>query len=117
TALFGRAWCGWSCPQTVFMETLVRPLERLIEGSPAARRRLDKAPWTAGKVLRKGLKLLALLVVAGALGTTFTAYFLGRDGVVEAQLDPWSHPAGTFTFVFITAITFFDFAWFREQTC
>src|SRR5690606_4421649 len=46
TALFGRAWCGWSCPQTVFMETLVRPLERLIEGSPAARRRLDKAPWT-----------------------------------------------------------------------
>lgn len=117
TALFGRAWCGWSCPQTVFMETLIRPLERLIEGTPTQRRRLDAAPWTAGKVLRKGTKLVVLLLVSGALGTTFTAYFLGRDGVIEAQLDPWSHPAGTFTFVFLTAITFFDFAWFREQTC
>ncbi|MCA9705397.1 MAG: cytochrome c oxidase accessory protein CcoG [Myxococcales bacterium] len=117
TALFGRAWCGWSCPQTVFMETLVRPIERLVEGPPNQRRKLDRAPWTAGKVARKGLKLLLLLVVAGALGTTFTAYFLGRDGVLEAQLDPWAHPSGTFTFLFITALTFFDFAWFREQTC
>lgn len=117
TALFGRAWCGWSCPQTVFMETLIRPLERLVEGTPTEQRKRDAAPWTADKVLRKGLKLSILLVISGALGTTFTAYFLGRDGVIEAQLDPWSHPAGTFTFVFLTAITFFDFAWFREQTC
>lgn len=117
TALFGRAWCGWACPQTVFMETVIRPLERLVEGTPTQRRKLDKAPWTANKIVRKGLKLVVLLVVAGALGTTFTAYFLGRDGVLEAQMDPWAHPAGTFTFLFITAVTFFDFAWFREQTC
>lgn len=117
TALFGRAWCGWTCPQTVFMETLIRPIERLVEGTPTQQRKLAKAPWTANKIIRRGTKYALLLAVAGALGTTFTAYFLGRDGVIEAQLDPWAHPAGTFTFVFLTAITFFDFAWFREQTC
>jgi cytochrome c oxidase accessory protein FixG len=117
TALFGRAWCGWACPQTVFMETLVRPIERLVEGTPTQRRKRDAGPWTASKVVRKAIKLGLLLAVAGALGTTFTAYFLGRDGVLEAQLHPLSHPAGTLTFVLITAVTFFDFAWFREQTC
>ncbi|MCA9652110.1 MAG: cytochrome c oxidase accessory protein CcoG [Myxococcales bacterium] len=117
TALFGRAWCGWACPQTVFMETVIRPIERLVEGTPTQRRKLDKGPWNANKIVRKGIKLLLLLVISGALGTTFTAYFLGRDGVLEAQLHPSAHPAGTFTFLFLTAITFFDFAWFREQTC
>lgn len=117
TALFGRAWCGWACPQTVFLETIIRPIERLIEGSAHQQRRLDQAPWTASKVARKGLKAVAFLIVAGAIGTTFTAYFLGRQGVLEAQADPFAHPAGTITFLFITAITFFDFIWFREQTC
>lgn len=117
TALFGRAWCGWACPQTVFLESLVRPIERLIEGSPHRQRRLKRAPWTASKISKKGLKLVAFLGVAGAIGTTFTAYFLGRSGVLEAQADPFAHPAGTFTFLSITAIVFFDFAWFREQTC
>lgn len=117
TALFGRAWCGWSCPQTVFLESLIRPVERLIEGDAAARRKLDEGPWTFNKIVRKGLKYGFYLVFAGSVGTTFTAYFLGRDGVIEAQLNPLSHPAGTFTFAFITGLLLFDFAWFREQTC
>lgn len=117
TALFGRAWCGWACPQTVFLESIIRPIERLVEGSPSKRRKLDESPWNANKIVRKGLKHGAFLAVCGAIGTTFVAYFLGRDGVMEAQADPLSHPVGTFTFVFITGITFFDFAWFREQTC
>ena len=117
TALFGRAWCGWTCPQTVFLESVIRPIERLIEGSPAKQRKLDRAPWTANKIFRKGLKYAAFLVVCGAIGTTFVAYFLGREGVMEAQADPLSHPVGTFVFVFITGLTLFDFAWFREQTC
>jgi cytochrome c oxidase accessory protein FixG len=117
TALFGRVWCGWACPQTVFLESLVRPIERWIEGSAQQRRKLDAAPWSLGKLARKAAKYAAYLAIAGAIGTTFTAYFLGRDGTLQAQLDPLSHPAGTFTFVFITALLMFDFAWFREQVC
>ncbi|MBK6918164.1 MAG: cytochrome c oxidase accessory protein CcoG [Deltaproteobacteria bacterium] len=117
TALFGRVWCGWACPQTVFVESLVRPIERLLEGNAHQRQKLDAAPWTAGKIARKLTKYAAYLVIAGGIGTTFTAYFLGRDGTFEAQLHPSSHPAGTFTFLFITGLLLFDFAYFREQVC
>lgn len=117
TALYGRAWCGWSCPQTVFLESLVRPIERLIEGDWIARKKLDAAPWTAGKIARKSTKYLAYLTIAAGAGTTFTAYFLGRDGIIHAQLDPLSHPAGTATFLAITGLLLFDFAYFREQVC
>lgn len=117
TALYGRAWCGWSCPQTVFLESLIRPIERLIEGDWIARRKLDAAPWTGTKIAKKLTKYAFYLVVAGGVGTTFTAYFLGRDGILHAQLDPLSHPAGTATFLFITGLLLFDFAYFREQVC
>ncbi len=117
TALYGRAWCGWSCPQTVFLESLIRPVERLIEGDWIARRKLDEAPWTAKKLAKKLTKYAFYLVVAGGAGTTFAAYFLGREGILHAQLDPLSHPAGTATFLFITGLLLFDFAYFREQVC
>ncbi len=117
TAIFGRAWCGWSCPQTVFMETLIRPIEKLFEGSTGKRRKLDKAPWTVGKALRKMGKWAAYMAVAGAISTTFLAYFMGRDGILEAQFNPASSPMGTTFFVVLTGLLFFDFAYFREQTC
>ena len=117
TALFGRAWCGWACPQTVFLESVIRPIERLIDGPPSKQRKLDQAPWTAQKLARRLAKWAAFAVVAGAVGTTFVAYFLGRQGVWEAQTDPMAHPAGTAIFLGISAVMLFDYVWFREQTC
>ncbi|MEZ4432560.1 MAG: cytochrome c oxidase accessory protein CcoG [bacterium] len=117
TALLGRVWCGWACPQTVFLEGIIRPIEQLIEGPPSQRKALDRAPWTASKLGKKALKLTAFLVVAGAIATTVVAYFIGADGVLEAQADPFSHPVATAFFVAVTGLLMFDFAWFREQTC
>ena len=117
TALLGRVWCGYACPQTVFLEGIIRPIEQLIEGPPSKRKALDRAPWSLQKLGKKALKYAAFLVVAGAIATTLVAYFIGRHGVLEAQGDPLSHPVATSFFVVITAILMFDFAWFREQTC
>lgn len=117
TALFGRAWCGWTCPQTVFLESLIRPIERLIDGPVSKQKKLAAAPWTFGKIWRRLLKNALFVGVAGAIATTFVAYFLGREGIVEAQLDPLAHPFGTGVFLFLTAALSFDFVWFREQTC
>lgn len=117
TALFGRAWCGWTCPQTVFLESVIRPVERLIEGNVMQRRRLDREPWSGRKIFKKGLKWAVFAVICGAIGTTVVAYFLGRHGIFEAQADPFSHPTGTAVFIAVSAFCFFDFAWFREQIC
>lgn len=117
TALLGRVWCGWACPQTVFLEGIIRPIEELIEGKPSQRKKLDAAPWTLGKIHKKGLKLTAFAVVAGGIATTSVAYFIGREGILEAQADPFSHPTATLFFLGISAALMFDFTWFREQTC
>ncbi len=117
TALFGRAWCGWSCPQTVFLESLIRPIERLIDGPVSKQKKLHAQPWNFAKLWRRGLKNAIFIAVAGAIATTFVAYFLGREGILEAQLHPSAHPFGTGVFLFLTAALSFDFVWFREQTC
>lgn len=117
TAAFGRLWCGWACPQTVFLETFARPIEILIEGPPSKRKALDKRRWTAEWIWKKGLKHSAFLVFSGAISTTSLAYFLGREGVFEAQSDPFAFPIATPFFIALTALLYFDFAWFREQTC
>lgn len=118
TAIFGRVWCGWACPETVFLEFLFRPLERLIEGSPAQRKRRDEGPWTFDRVWRKGLKLFLFALCAWVLATTALAYFVGADrilGMISGS--PLANPAPfTFTVLFV-GLVLFQFGWFREQFC
>ena len=118
TSLFGRVWCGWTCPQTVFLEHVFRRVERLIDGDALAQRKLEQAPWTPGKVIRRAVKhglfvLLALLVAHIAL-----SYFVSLSGLYAAmQQAPWQN-AGLFVLVFTLAgALYFNFAWFREQFC
>ncbi len=118
TALLGRVWCGWACPQTVFLEHVYRRIERVIEGDAVARRRLDQAPWTSGKIFKRGAKQVAFVVASALVAHLFLSYFVSLPQLWtmmhEAPREHWS--AFVFTGIF-TAALYFNFAWFREQLC
>jgi cytochrome c oxidase accessory protein FixG len=113
TAMFGRVWCGWACPQTVYMEFVFRPIERLFHGTPG---RAKKGPLAgpAGKFLRPVVYLLVCLW----LSHTFLAYFVGVDQLrVWVTRSPFDHPVSFLIIAFVTVLMMFDFLYFREQMC
>ena len=118
TALFGRLWCGWACPHTVFLEHVYRRIERWIEGDSAKRKQLDQQPWTADKIKKRGLKHAIFAFVSLFIAHMFIAYFISIPQLYHwMQNSPTEH-WGAFVFVFIaSAIIYFNFAWFREQLC
>jgi len=118
TALFGRIWCGWACPQTVFLELVYRRIERWIDGDAVARRRLESAPWTASKVGRRALKHAGFAAVSLLIPHLFLAYFVSLSGLWSMmRASPAGH-WGAFAFVAASAaVLYFNFAWFREQLC
>jgi cytochrome c oxidase accessory protein FixG len=118
TALLGRVWCGWACPQTVFLEHVYRRVERWLEGDAVARRRLDAAPWSAAKVLRRGGKQTIFFVISAVIAHLFLAYYVSVPELWSMMsAAPGTHWA-SFVFVFVfTGILYFNFAWFREQLC
>lgn len=114
TAWLGRAWCGWGCPQTVYMELLFRPLERALEGGRRAQALLDRQ----GPNARRILKYAVFLVLSTLLANVFLAYFVGADRLLVWMTgSPVAHPTGFATIVLTTALVFFDFTYFREQMC
>ena len=118
TALFGRVWCGWACPQTVFLEHVYRRIERWIEGDAAQRRQLDLAKWGGGKLLKRGIKHLAFVGVSVAVAHLFMAYFLSVPQLWEMMRGSPGENWAVFVFVFVfSGILYFNFAWFREQLC
>ena len=70
TSVFGRVWCGWACPQTVFMESVFRRIEYLIEGDANKQRKLDAGPWTSEKIFKKGTKQLIFILVSLVISHT-----------------------------------------------
>ncbi|MEI8313213.1 MAG: cytochrome c oxidase accessory protein CcoG, partial [Verrucomicrobiota bacterium] len=118
TAILGRIWCGWACPETVFLDHVFRRFERLIEGDAQARRKLDNAPWTAGKLIRRGLKHGIYILLSALIAHMFLSYFVSLPvlyGMVHrSPIENWS----VFLFVVsLTGVLYFNFAWFREQFC
>jgi cytochrome c oxidase accessory protein FixG len=112
TAIFGRVWCGWGCPQTVYLEFVYRPIERFFEGTPGG-----KTPKSA-VAARKVFKYLAFLAVSLFLAHTFLSYFVGIDELrVWITRSPLEHPSSFLIVMAVTAAMMFDFAFFREQTC
>lgn len=118
TALLGRVWCGWACPQTVFLDHVYRRIERWIEGDAVKRRALDNAPMSLGKGLKRGAKHAAYVLVSAVITHLFLAYFVSLPEVWSmVRLAPAEH-WGAFGFIAIaTGLLYFNFAWFREQLC
>ena len=118
SALLGRLWCGWACPQTVYMEGVFRRIERWIEGTPLQRQKLDRGPrhdvyWT-----KKLAKHSIFAVISLALALSFIGYFLDPRAsfAMLANLGA-AHPVAFVIALTTAAFVYFDFAWFREQFC
>jgi cytochrome c oxidase accessory protein FixG len=118
TALFGRLWCGWTCPYTVFLEHVYRRIERLIDGDATARRRLEDAPWTKSKVARRVFKHCVFLFVSAVIAHIFLSYFVSLGKLYEMMKGPPSEHLMAFgVMAFMTGALYFAFSWFREQFC
>lgn len=118
TSVYGRIWCGWGCPQTVFLEFIYRPIERWIEGIPRMRRELDAAPWSLSKSSKKILKFSAYAAVSFVIANSFLAYFVGSTSVLKLiQTNPLEHRFLFGLMLFVWAGFNFNFGWFREQMC
>lgn len=113
TAWLGRIWCGYACPQTVFLETWIRPIELWIEGDRSRRKRRDAQGLSVDLAWRKAAKWSLFLAVSFLLAMAFVSLFAGAPEL-------WTGRAGPVSYGFVavtTAIWFLDFTWFREQFC
>jgi len=118
TSLLGRIWCGWACPQTVFVDQIYRRIERWTEGDAGRRRELDAAPWTGEKLARRSLKHALYLLVSVVVTHLFLAYYVSVPELWSMMRAAPAEHWGLFLFIAAaTGAIYFDFGWFREQFC
>lgn len=114
TALFGRVWCGWACPQTVYLDFLFRPIDRWLGFAKGGKGKVASLPFPARRVIRWGV----YVVISFFLANTFLAYFVGsqtlRTWVIGSPID---HVAGFIFVILVTGLMLFNFLFFREQLC
>ncbi|MCB4808839.1 cytochrome c oxidase accessory protein CcoG [Tamlana sp. 62-3] len=118
TVGFGRIFCGWICPQTIFMEMVFRRIEYWIDGDRNKQRKLDKQEWNAEKIRKRLLKWFIFLIMSFLIANIFLAYIIGSDKLIGYVIDgPSAHLNTLFPLLIFTGVFYFIFAWFREQVC
>ena len=118
TVIFGRIFCGWICPQTIFLEMVFRRIEYWIEGDRGAQIRLAKQEWNAEKIRKKGLKWSVFLVISFFIANVFLAYLISSDELFKMiEEGPESHLSTLIALLIFTGVFYFVFVWFREQVC
>lgn len=118
TVIFGRIFCGWICPQTIFLEMVFRRIEFWIEGDRGAQIRLQKQEWNAEKIRKKGLKWFVFLIISFLIANVFLAYLISSDKLfLMIEEGPLSNQNTLIAVLIFTGVFYFIFAWFREQVC
>jgi len=118
TVAFGRIFCGWICPQTIFLEMVFRRIEFWIDGDRPKQIKLAKQDWNGEKIRKRLLKWFIFLVISFLIANVFLAYLIGSDKVIQYVVDgPAEHLGTLFPLGIFTAVFYFIFAWFREQVC
>ena len=118
TVAFGRVWCGWACPQTLFMEMVFRKIEYFIEGDANQQRTLNAQPWNQEKIVKKTIKISVFAIISLLIGHLVMAYLIGIDEVIKIVSSPPSaHMSGFVGLLAFSGIFMFVFTWFREQAC
>lgn len=118
TVILGRLWCGWACPQTIFMEMVFRRIEYWIEGDANQQKKLDAQPWTREKILKKGVKHFLFLLISFAIANTFLAYIIGSDVLYKIITEPINqHVTGFISIWFFTFVFYMVFTYVREVVC
>ena len=118
TVGFGRIFCGWICPQTIFMEMVFRRIEYWIDGDRNKQMRLDRQKWDAEKIKKRLLKWFIFLIISFLIANIFLAYLIGSDKLLKYIIEgPLEHTGTLIPLIIFTAVFYFVFAWFREQVC
>ena len=118
TVVFGRIFCGWFCPQTIFMEMVFRRIEYWIDGDRGAQIRLQKQKWNAEKIRKRVSKWIIFFLISFIIANVFLAYLVGSDRLIMMITDgPAEHQSNLIALLIFTGVFYFVFAWFREQVC
>ena len=118
TVVFGRIFCGWICPQTIFLEMIFRKIDYLIEGDRNKQMKLDRQEWNAEKITKRGLKYFIFVVISLIITHWMFMYIVGHQEVLNImQEGPFANFSNFLVMIIFTAAFYFTFAWFREQVC
>lgn len=118
TLIFGRIFCGWLCPQTIFMEMVFRKIEYFIEGDRSKQLKLQKQAWNFEKITKKSIKWSVFFLVSFLISNVFLAYLISGDVLIEhIKEGPIQHLSTFIYLILFTTVFYFVFAWFREQAC
>jgi cytochrome c oxidase accessory protein FixG len=117
TVVFGRIFCGWACPQTIFMEMVFRKIEYWIDGDSSQQKQLKSMPWNAKKIQKRVLKFIAFFSISFIIANFFLAYLIGMDKVLGYVNHPEESVGTLISLLVFTSIFFFVYWWFREQAC
>lgn len=117
TVVFGRIFCGWACPQTIFMEMVFRKIEYLIDGDSTKQKQLAAMPWNGYKISRRVFKFIVFFVLSFIIANFFLAYLISMDKLVSYMKDPAANIGTLSALLIFTTVFFFVYWWFREQAC